>query len=358
MLVVGKFVRQVLLAVLLLSPAISWAEVRGVFDPSTGAVNVNGLTVEDRAYLIANQEKVILQSSSVSRARSMALSATEIANTLVISPNFPFLPGTEYDLRLGLKSGEEAEFKILVQGTKAKPPQLLWHTPNATIIPENTLRLYLMFSEPMAKGFAREAIWIERTDGTIVDSPFLNLSTELWDSEQRRLTLLFDPGRIKQGVGPNQSDGAPLQAGHSYCLVVSGGMKSAKGLSLNHETRVPLHIGAARRDAIDPWQWGIQSPRIGTRDPLRVQFLRVIDNGSSTRRISVVDSTNTPLTGNVGSDGSVWVFTPKVPWTGNEHLVVDPKLEDVAGNTPHAPFDASSGTIGKKVETIRLVLFE
>lgn len=120
---------------------------------------------------------------------------------------------------------------------KAEPPQLLWPVPNATVIPENTLRLYLMFSDPMANGFAREAIWIERADGTVVDSRLLNISTELWDIEQRRLTLLFDPVRIKQGGGPNQSDGAPLQAGNSYVLLVVGGMKNAKGLTSNHEVR-------------------------------------------------------------------------------------------------------------------------
>ena len=51
-----------------------------------------------------------------------------------------------------------------------------------------------------------------------VDLPFLELGEELWDPEGRRLTLLFDPGRIKRGLKPREDAGQILQPGKRYAL--------------------------------------------------------------------------------------------------------------------------------------------
>jgi len=70
-----------------------------------------------------------------------------------------------------------------------------------------------------------------------------------------------------------------------------------------------------------------------------------MDTGSTLGRIRVVTADGSPAPGSVESDGSGWRFTPRTPWSGFEQLSVDARLEDVAGNTTQAPFDAEIGTM-------------
>lgn len=69
---VTKFVRQSLLAVLVLSNAVAWSAVRTVLGPYSNTGKVTGLASLDRASLVANPEKVFLQSRAVSSQRSAA----------------------------------------------------------------------------------------------------------------------------------------------------------------------------------------------------------------------------------------------------------------------------------------------
>ena len=42
----------------------------------------------------------------------------------------------------------------------------------------------------------------------------------------------------------------------------------------------------------------------------------------------------------VGRGEGGWIFVPDVPWEGGDYqLVVEPRLEDVAGNSPARVFD-------------------
>ena len=43
---------------------------------------------------------------------------------------------------------------------------------------------------------------------------------ELWDQGFRRLTMTFDPGRIKRGLTSNEAIGPPLAEGKHYTLVI------------------------------------------------------------------------------------------------------------------------------------------
>jgi hypothetical protein len=43
---------------------------------------------------------------------------------------------------------------------------------------------------------------------------------KLWDNEQMRLTVLFDPGRIKRGLVSQEELGMATQAGRKYRLVI------------------------------------------------------------------------------------------------------------------------------------------
>jgi hypothetical protein len=51
--------------------------------------------------------------------------------------------------------------------------------------------------------------------GRPVDIPFLPVQADFWNADHTRYTLFFDPGRVKQGILPNEQLGRPLRAGGS-----------------------------------------------------------------------------------------------------------------------------------------------
>jgi hypothetical protein len=91
--------------------------------------------------------------------------------------------------------------------------------PGASILPANRLRIYIQFSAPMGHGGA-EHVRILDEQGRALDDPFLPLDTELWSPDRTRITLLFDPGRVKRGILPNVQMGRPLKPGRRYTLIV------------------------------------------------------------------------------------------------------------------------------------------
>ena len=92
--------------------------------------------------------------------------------------------------------------------------------PASDSLPANLLRMYIHFSAPMSTGEAYQNIQLKDESGHIVEKSFLIVDQELWDSDRRRFTLLFDPGRIKRGIQSNIDLGTPLQPNHVYHLVI------------------------------------------------------------------------------------------------------------------------------------------
>lgn len=170
-------------------------------------------------------------------------------------------------------------------------------------IADETLRLYLHFSEPMALGQLREMVTLSTADGTLVASPFPSLEAELWDHSQARATLLVDPDRIKQGVGPNVAGGAPLQVGQSYRLTVSQEMRSAAAAPLGGNLRVNFRFGPPERHAISPETWEILAPTAGSYAPLSLAFDRIMDSGTALRLIAIQARDGPPVLGQITSDG-------------------------------------------------------
>ena len=105
--------------------------------------------------------------------------------------------------------------------------------PSTDTLPANTLKLYIYFSAPMRRGEAWQHIRLLDEHGAPVELPFLEIDQELWDPTNTRLTVLFDPGRIKRGLVPLQRIGteysgrAALYAFHF--ARVAGCQRSASG---------------------------------------------------------------------------------------------------------------------------------
>jgi hypothetical protein len=352
----GAFMRQALLAACITLPLPTLADPVAQFDAASGSIRLSGLDASEQAEALLGDTAVRLRVATLDTVRGMPVTITEQGPDIVIMPRFALKIGTEYVVSLDLT---DASYDVGISLPEAEVtiPEVIGFAPSQALIPANILRLYVQFSEPMARGQVRDTVKLVHRDGRPVSSPFLNLEAELWDPSQTRVTLLLDPGRIKQGVGPNMQAGAPLQTGESYQLVVSGWMQSAAGAPLETDVTLALRVGPAERRAIDPVSWQILTPPEGSHAPITVAFDRIMDSGATQRLLQMQDSAGNRLRGAITSDGGGWSFMPAQAWqTGDYYLIVDPELEDVSGNTIAAPFDATSGTIGAEQAPIVLMI--
>ena len=82
-----------------------------------------------------------------------------------------------------------------------------------------------------------------------------------------------------------------------------------------------------------------------------------MDSGAALRLITLLGPSGQLVQGQITSDGGGWSLIPDQPWqAGSYSLIVDPELEDVAGNTIGAPFDAAPGTIGIQTNPVILTI--
>ena len=187
--------------------------------------------------------------------------------------------------------------------------------PTSDVLPENLLRLYVHFSNPMRRGQVRESIKLIGENGEKVINPFLNLAIELWDRDERRLTLLFDPGRIKRGVGPNVQVGAPLQRGKRYTLLIRKGMKDYRGTTLCRAFTKSFTVRAPIRSALLPEKWITRLPKAKSQEPLILEFSRTMDWPMLFRSIRVLNAGGQAVKGNIMvlENETRWELIPSSP---------------------------------------------
>ena len=119
---------------------------------------------------------------------------------LVFTPTYPFLKGKTYLVQYRSDTAViSKKFKVPLAELKASTTVSNVY-PSAETLPLNILKFYIVFSEPMAAGFAYDNVFILDAKNDTLQDVFLELGEELWSTDMKRLTLLFDPGRIKQGL--------------------------------------------------------------------------------------------------------------------------------------------------------------
>jgi hypothetical protein len=213
--------------------------------------------------------------------------------------------------------------------------------PSADVLPANHLKFYIYFSQPMRGGqeiFSQ--IDILDAEGNVIADAWL--ADELWDETGQVLILYIHPGRIKWGVVLREVLGPVLLPGRNYTLVVRGTMVDANGRKLGKDVTKKFHTSAEDRARVNIGAWKIQPPRAGTSAPITVQFAQSLDHKSLERFLVVVDAKGKPVAGTktAGKDEKSLSFAPTQPWISQEYrLVINGRLEDVAGNTPLRPFD-------------------
>ena len=275
-----------------------------------------------------------------------------IARAIRFTPAYRFLPDRTYEALVDPRviGGEEPTPSIPIQTSRftfprvsASAPSRIEHVyPTRSILPENQLKFYVHFTEPMSRGHAYDFVRLLDETGKAVDLPFLAISEELWDAAGKRLTLLFDPGRVKRDLKPRAESGAILESGRRYTFEILAGWPDAEGRPLEKGLR--KRFEAAEHDGRSPdWRaWRIESPRAGTREPLRVSFDEPLDHALLTRLPRVLDPSGRVVAGVAvsGDEERRWVFTPQGPWSAGAHvLAVDSSLEDLAGNRLDRVFD-------------------
>src|SRR5690348_6548169 len=211
-------------------------------------------------------------------------------------------------------------------------------------VPSNLLRVYVELSTAMEPGSAYEHIHLLGDDGHEVKDAFLELREELWSPDHRRLTLLFDPGRVKRGIRANVEMGAPLVEGRRYRLVIDSMWHDARNVPLAASYIQELRVAGFDSVSPDPLRWALSSPRRGSLDTLRVAFGEPLDHALALDKIKVVDASGVAMAGLVtlSRDDRVWMFAPAKAWSPGARLRVEPVLEDLAGNNLVRPFDSEN----------------
>jgi hypothetical protein len=273
-------------------------------------------------------------------------------DSLLFKPVYPFSPGQSYHAVFILK------YFLITDAAKSDSPsdrlELSFSVPEeihplttveaiypeSANLPENLLRMYVYFSAPMMPGEAYSHIKLIRENGTMVERAFLVIDQELWDSERKRFTLLFDPGRIKRDLRSNIDLGTPIRQGEKYHLVINSAWRGANGNSLAKSIRKTFFVAQAERAKVTTRTWSVITPLAGTVGDVIVSFDRPMDHAMALKHITV-NSHSGIVAGHAETvDDVVWKFTPDHPWTEGEYvLAISPLLEDVAGNNLNNVFD-------------------
>jgi hypothetical protein len=264
------------------------------------------------------------------------------------TPQFSFQPGMKYEAFFqwparALPSTQLFSLKFAIPSPPPTPPTRVTAIyPSAATLPENQLRFYIHFSGAMTTGEAYQHVKLLKANGQEVKRAFLELGEELWDGTGQRLTLLFDPGRVKKGLKPREEFGPVLEPGESYRLVIDKSWKDANGQPLAADFEKEFTAGPAVEAAVDWKEWKIDAPPSGGREPLVIRFPRSLDHALLQRMIGVEGAAGKMIDGaiTVTDEERRWQFIPAQPWpAGQLTLVVEKTLEDSAGNNLARPFE-------------------
>jgi len=256
---------------------------------------------------------------------------------LVFEPIIPFTRGMSFEIFV--RNHLVDHFNIeAVNGTTT----LLSIYPRIDTVPENLLKIYLLFSHPMSEGHALDYVSLKNDQGDSLPQSFLNLRQELWNDDRTILTLWLDPGRIKRDLHPNKLLGPPLQKGHRYQIIVAANWPDQQGRLLEREYVKKILV--ASRDTISPTvkDWTIIAPHSLTKDSLVLDLHETLDFFLLQHSISCVRADNRVLRGmvSVSVNASKFVFKPQDPWIpGHYKFRVESRLEDLAGNNLNRPFE-------------------
>jgi hypothetical protein len=260
------------------------------------------------------------------------------AGSLVFRPSFPLAPGVQYRAVFRPPSGGAVVAKIFDEPSRPIAPSARVEQvyPTSDLLPSNQLRLYIYFSASMSRGEEGQRIHLLDANGKVLPGAFLP-GEELWDPSFQRLTMTFDPGRIKRGLTSNEAMGPPIVEGKRYTLVIDLEWPDARGVAMVEGFRKAFRGGPAERDPPNPKQWRVTAPQAGTSQPLILTFPTPMNYPLLHRMLHVSGVQGTVR---IDKQETEWRFLPQEPWrSGDYHVMVDTAIEDLAGNHIGQAFD-------------------
>lgn len=196
-------------------PAITWEQGKAI------SISFNDLNNPSEEGL-----KVVLKSGHLPLFGTWVDSGT----SWTFRPVVAFTQGMTYQV---LKF-EEVVHEFRIDHQEFPKTEIINIYPGLDTVPENLLKIYLRFSQPMGEQLSEGFITVVNNQGDTIEKVFLPLQPELWNETHDLLTLWLDPGRIKRDLGPHQWLGSPLRKNQVYQILISSAWKDQNGNQLVH----------------------------------------------------------------------------------------------------------------------------
>lgn len=273
------------------------------------------------------------------------------AGALIRMPLFVVVFGTLWTISTASFASESCD--------EVTRPHVVDVYPSTSVVPQNLLRFYLYFDAAMDRESSRSQYFVRDEHGGVIDSVFLSTRFELWSEDARRLTLLLDPGRIKTGISGEGNSKNLLKPQHRFELIIGGALMSQAGCPLTDDFKHPFFVSQPDRISPNPNKWALELPLANSRESLSVKLQEPLDHVSLAYRIRVKTSSGASVRGGIslGREDRTWRFTPHELWMEGEYqLVVDPMLEDLAGNRPVGLFDDPTGESRTRQESAQPIV--
>ena len=167
--------------------AVRWLSVLSLFISLNSVSQEHNFSIEWR-----NREARAISTQSILNTFSVRLQGKDqkiIGNLIKTNqgtsfvPAFAFSNGVTYEVF----SGNEVIYTFTPEYS-SNPPKLLEVYPQTDTLPENFLKFYLVFDQPMGVGKAYDQIHLYQGK-KLIRNAFLKLEPELWDSEKKTLTV-------------------------------------------------------------------------------------------------------------------------------------------------------------------------
>ena len=235
---------------------------------------------------------------------------------------------------------------------KQATPKVVNIYPTADTLPENLLRLYVQFSHSMKAINNLENIKLFNHEGEEIKGAIFNNVYELWDVEQKQLTLILDPSRVKTGLVAHNTLGRALQPNNHYKLVIEKA-EDIYGNQLDVPYVKDMHIVNEDKEIPNTKSWNIEIPNPNTMSPLKIDFSQTLDQQSIRNSIRVIKTygQGVPGTIEISKNESQWKFHPFEKWTSGIYIIqINSRLEDPFGNNLNGLFDHKVGDLKSPFE--------
>lgn len=276
---------------------------------------------------------------------------------VIFTPRFPFTQGKSYTA-FNKSSEAHKTFEVPITNTTLAN-EVKHFYPSDDEVPANLLKFYIEFEKPMKPGQAYQNIILIKDSKDTVSAPFLEFEQELWNKEQKLLTIWFDPGRIKRDLSPNQLLGNPLEINSQYELIIKKSWKDIYGQTLPSDFIKRFSAVDFDRKKPNEQNWKIDYPTRNSKEILSIQFHETMDYGTLLNGFQIEKDGELIETEFIITELEKSIqIKPQLPWkSGDYKIYINVNLEDLAGNNLNRLFDTDlSESISGKKEREEIVI--